>query len=346
MTDPSAPPSVLAKTLVIAFSLAATFALCEVLLRIYLVDHTVYDIEMLRYATLIKHESPNPLVGHVHAPNARAHLMDADVQINSDGLRDGEHAAARDDRYRIIFLGDSLTFGWGVEQDETFKTRLEAALNRRYPTEIINFGTGNYNSEQEVNLFLEKGLKYRPDKVVVFYFINDAEPTPKKARLAFLYHSRLVTLAWSRLHALESNLGDRGEFYRTYYADLYRPDAPGWKNAQAALRQLRDVCAANGIALQVVLLPELHSLQEYPFSNEHAVVTNYLRSIGVPVLDLAPRFTDQGQPMQLWVAPDDAHPNALAHKLIAEKAEDFIADRTPPSQRNSPQRNTEVTEDR
>ena len=331
MTDPTPRLSVLAKTLVILFSLAATFALCELMLRVYLVNHTVYDVEMLRYATLIKSESPNPLIGHVHAPNAQAHLMDVDVRINPDGLRDAEHPTARDGRYRIIFLGDSLTFGWGVEQDQTFKTLLETALNRRYPTEIINFGTGNYNSEQEVNLFIEKGLKYRPDKVVVFYFINDAEPTPKKASMAFLYHSRLVTLAWSRLHALESNLGDRNNYYRTYYADLYRPDAPGWKKAQAALQQLRDVCAANGIALQVVLLPELHSLREYPFSNEHAVVATYLRSIGVPVLDLAPKFTDQAEPMRLWVAPDDAHPNALAHKLIAEKAEDFIAERPPPS---------------
>jgi lysophospholipase L1-like esterase len=330
MTGKKPGPSALVKSLVILVSLVATAAMCELLLRVYLVNHAVYDIEMLRYATLIKNASPNPLIGHVHAPNAQADLMNVDVQINSDGLRDAEHAIARDDRYRIIFLGDSLTFGWGVEQDQTFKTLLEAALNRRYPTEIINFGTGNYNSEQEVNLFVEKGLKYRPDKVVVFYFINDAEPTPTKASMAFLYHSRLVTLAWSRLHALESNLGDRHNYYRTYYADLYRPDAPGWKKAQAALRQLRDVCAANGIELQVVLLPELHSLREYPFSNEHAVVTNYLRSIDVPVLDLAPQFTDQVEPMRLWVAPDDAHPNALAHKLIAERAEDFIAQRSTP----------------
>lgn len=323
----SRSPSFLAKTLVIALSLLATAAVCEVLLRVYLQTHTVYDIEMLRYATLIKRESPNPKIGHVHEPSAQAHLMDVDVQINSDGLRDGEHAVEHDGRYRIAVLGDSLTFGWGVAEPDTFATRLETALNRRYPTEILNFGTGNYNSEQEVNLFLEKGLKYKPDKVVVFFFINDAEPTPRKADWAFLYRSRLVTLAWSRLHALESNLGDRGSFYRTYYADLYRPDAPGWQRAQAALRQLRDVCAERGIALQVVLLPELHSLVEYPFSNEHQVVADYLRSIGVEVLDLAPQFRDQTRPMELWVAPDDAHPNARAHELIAKHAEEFIAKR-------------------
>lgn len=320
-------PSLVARVLVVVAGLLLTGGLCEILLRIYLLNHTVYDIEMLRYATLIKTEADSPLIGHVHRPNASAHLMDVDVRTNSDGLRDVEHPTAHADRYRIVFLGDSLTFGWGVSEPETFTTRLETALNKRYPTEIINFGTGNYNTEQEVNLFLEKGLKYHPDKVVVFYFINDAEPTPRKAHFAFLYESRLVTLAWSRLHALESHLGGRQNNYRTYYADLYHPDAPGWQRTRAALQRLRDVCAEHGIELQVVVLPELHELQHYPFEKEHAAVVSFLQSIGVSVLDLTPMFKNETDPMRLWVAPDDAHPNAIAHDLIAQYALNFLAQR-------------------
>jgi lysophospholipase L1-like esterase len=319
--------SLAARVVVIALSVLVTAAVCELLLRVYLIDHTVYDIEMVRYATLIKVESPNPLIGHEHRPNASAELMDVSVRTNSDGLRDVDHSEAHGDRYRIIFLGDSLTFGWGVNEAETFTSHLEAALNERSPTEIINFGTGNYNTEQEVNLFLEKGLKYHPDKVVVFYFINDAEPTPKKAPFAFLYESRLVTLAWSRLHALESHLGGRQNNYRTYYADLYQPEAPGWQRARAALLRLRDVCAERGIELQVVVLPELHELQAYPFKKEHEAVVSYLRGIGVPVLDLTPMFNNETDPMRLWVAPDDAHPNAVAHELIAKYALDFLSQR-------------------
>lgn len=326
---PTRRVSLAGRALVILLSLLATATVCELLLRVYLINYTVYDIEMVRYATLVKTEAANPLIGHEHQPNVSATLMDVDVRTNSDGLRDVEHPTAHGDRYRIIFLGDSLTFGWGVNEPDTFTARLEAALNQRYPTEIINFGTGNYNTEQEVNLFLEKGLKYHPDKVVVFYFINDAEPTPKKARFAFLYESRLVTLAWSRLHALESNLGDRQNNYRTYYADLYHPDAPGWQRARAALQRLRDVCVEHGIELQVVVLPELHELQHYPFEKEHMAVVSFLRSIGVSVLDLTPLFKDETDPMRLWVAPDDAHPNALAHDLIARYALDFLAQRTP-----------------
>ena len=319
--------STLTHALIALFGVFVAALIGELLVRLYARTHTLYDVEMTHYALALKADSPDPLIGHVHTPNRSATLMNVPVRINSDGLRDVEHAVAHDDRYRIIFLGDSFTFGWGVSEPETFKSRLEAALNQRYPTEIINFGTGNYNSEQEVHLFLQKGLKYRPDKVVVFYFINDAEPPRAKAPFPFLYHSDFITFFWSRLHAVTFDLGDGSRGYKGYYTNLYEPGAPGWARAQAALLQLKQVCAENGIELQVVLIPELHTLQDYPFAAEHKLVTDFLRSNDIAVLDLAPLFDDQTEPRRLWVADDDAHANALGHRLIAERSLDFIAQR-------------------
>ena len=82
---------------------------------------------------------------------------------------------------------------WGVEKTETFEYLLEQALNQFEPTEILNLGVGNFNTSQSVNLFRPKGLKYRPDRVVLLYFLNDAEPTPSRARLSWLARSHLVT---------------------------------------------------------------------------------------------------------------------------------------------------------
>jgi len=311
--------------LVVLVSLAVFLLLLELTLRLYLSRQTIYDVEMSRYASELKIESPDPAIGHVHRPGARAHLMGVDVQINADGLRDGEHRRLRDGRRRLVFLGDSLTFGWGVEQDATFAALLERMLDARAPTEVVNFGTGNYNTSQEVALFLDKGLAYEPDEVVLFYFINDAEPTPVKSRWWWLGSSRVATFYWSRVKALWARISP-GASFEDYYADLYREDRPGWVEARRAFERLAEVCAANGIALKVVLLPELHRLAPYAFEREHALVVDFLRSHGIEVIDLAPRFHDAGDPQALWVSRDDAHPNARAHQMIAEATLPFLAE--------------------
>jgi len=308
----------------VVLPLLVFLALMEIGLRAVLRRHTQYDVEMSRYGLELKQPSENPRIGHVHRPGAHARLMDVDVQINSEGLRDDELPRERGAARRLVFLGDSLTFGWGVERTQTFEHRLEQRLSEALgPTEIVNFGTGNYGTTQEVQLFLEKGLAYAPDAVVLFYFINDAEPVPARSRGWWLAHSRAMTFFWSRLRTLESRGGPSGG-YREYYASLYADDAPGWRDARASLLELRDVTASHGIRLQVVILPELHELAEYPFAREHAKIRGFLEAIGIPALDLAPRFANEQDPRSLWVAPDDAHPNARAHARIAEYSYDTL----------------------
>jgi len=76
--------------------------------------------------------------------------------------------------------------------------------------------------------------------------------------------------------------------------------------------------------LQVVLLPELHQLDVYPFAAEHRKIMTFLQASHINALDLAPMFADEKNPTHLWVALDDAHPNATAHALIAKYALGFI----------------------
>jgi hypothetical protein len=186
---------------------------------------------------------------------------------------------------------------------------------------------------QEVELFLERGRGYRPEQVVVFWFLNDAEPVPERSSWAFLARSRAVTFYWSRLRRLFAGIFPERSF-REYYAGLYADDPPGWREARAAFLRLAEACREDGIRLQVVLLPELHELASYPFAREHALVADFLRENGIETLDLAPAFADESDPRSLWVAPDDAHPNARAHRRIADASRAFIA--SPGATRRSP----------
>ena len=295
----------------------------EIAVRIYTRTHILYDMEMSRYARDLKLASSDPRIAHVHKPNASARLMGVDVRTNSDGLRDREYPVERNGNYRVIFLGDSQTLGWGVRQEESFESLMEEEINKRAPTEIINFGIGNYNAEQETYLFIEKGLKYRPDQVAVFYTVNDPEPTPQVRHWSLLEESELLSFYWSRVRGLMFHFA-AAENYRDYYASLYRPDQPGWETWKKSIVLLKQICQDRGIKLQVVMLPEPHQLRDYPFEKEYAAVSDFLRANGIEHLDLTPFFKDEAEPARLWVAPDDGHPNAVGHRLIAQYAFDFI----------------------
>lgn len=307
-----------------ALFITSIAVLGEIVIRVYLVFNIVYDVEMTRYANEIK-VTAEPNMGHEHRPSSAATLMGVDVSINSDGLRDREYPIDAGGAHRTIFLGDSLTLGWGVARTDTFEFLLEERLNvdGRRPVEILNFGIGNYNTAQEVALFEKKGLKYRPDQVVVFYFINDAEPTPGRSPWGFLGHSRLVTFYWSRINTVLSRYSGRD--FRSQYSRLYGEGQPGWQSTKAAFVRLKTLCAANGIRLRVVLLPELHDLKNPPFLREYAMVDRFLTQLDVSVLDLTSHFSKVVDPQTLWVALDDAHPNARAHRMIADFAQQFIS---------------------
>ena len=99
------------------------------------------------------------------------------TNINSKGLRDVEHDHKKPDgTFRIIGLGDSFTFGNGVEFNETYLSVLEKRLNaenksRNY--EIIKAGVPGYGTDNELAYLKNEGIKYDPDLVIVLYCLND-----------------------------------------------------------------------------------------------------------------------------------------------------------------------------
>jgi lysophospholipase L1-like esterase len=292
----------------------------ELFVRLIVDDGMQYDLEMWKYANDLKRISDDPLMGHQHQSSRRAKLMGVDFQTNSKGLRDREIPYAKaPEKLRILMLGDSLTVGWGVAVEDTFPKRVERMYAAKgVDAEVINAGVGNYNTIQEVEYFFTEGHKYRPDVVVLNYFINDAEPVPKhhtpsvleQACFACVFISgRVDTLA--RMVKTKQNWGD-------YYVSLYKDgEATGWLNARESIGRLAEYCRTNGVRLFIANLPELHNVKSYPFQKVTDLVREAANSYGAEFVDLLPYVKDQDSP-KLWVAASDPHPNALAHSLIAQ----------------------------
>src|ERR1700730_12834131 len=96
-----------------------SFGASEAMLRVKNASMKNYDIEMWRYSKELKTHSDNPSLGHVHLKHRSALLQGVTIRTNEWGLR-GPPLAARDPgKRRILFLGSSITLGWGVPEDET-----------------------------------------------------------------------------------------------------------------------------------------------------------------------------------------------------------------------------------
>lgn len=99
------------------------------------------------------------------------------VDTNSNGLRDYEYPIIKPEKaYRILVLGDSFTFGEGVEMEKGYTKALEKRLNssnkdRRY--EVINASAFDWGTSEEYLYLKHYGLRFKPDMVVLGFFIGN-----------------------------------------------------------------------------------------------------------------------------------------------------------------------------
>jgi len=305
-------------------SLVVALALGEMLVRAAFHRSMDFDMEMWKYATQIKIASTDPRVVHEHRPNGAAFLMGVEVSTNSFGLREaGRTKAKPPSTYRIVALGDSTTMGWGVAQDMTYPAQLERMLNAKPPKgfredlryEVLNLGIGNYNTSQEVLRLRSLGLALDPDLIILGYFINDAEPTPKPNRGFLIERSYLFAFVASRIRFVKPGTGN----YLDYYRNLYGENQPGWKASQAALGDLALIGRERSIPAMMFIIPEMHDLSDrYPFAGIHRRLEEVGATLGLPVVDLLPVFNGRKPESALWVSPLDAHHNAEAQELLAK----------------------------
>jgi len=128
---------------------------------------------------------------------------DYHFKINSAFMRDDEISLEKgENTVRVLCLGDSITEGSEVDNDGTYPNLLEKELNKLNlgkHFEIYNCGVGDYGIRQELLFLREIGLKYKPDIVILGYYVNDGRGfIPRKAInprlpiLQFLKKSRFI----------------------------------------------------------------------------------------------------------------------------------------------------------
>jgi len=277
--------------------------------------------------------SPHPLYGWAHRPGTRGRFVgpgwDVEVRINSHGLRDVEHAYERtsSDRRRLLLLGDSFGWGFGVEQEET----LTAVLGRLCPDwEFVNASVSGWGTDQEYLYYREEGRRYAPDAVVLLIYANDVLELSRDHMYGYpkpyfaVEEDRLVLrnvpvpertpgqrlYTWLAAHSFVAHrllavtrIGVAIDVGGSTQLDL--------AVSERLLRRFARELRAEDVAFRWVLIPMEPALAD--------VYRAVGRAEGVPVLDLAASFETARAHGETLTLPDNPHWNAAGHRLAARE---------------------------
>jgi lysophospholipase L1-like esterase len=105
----------------------------------------------------------------VYGWSPRPDYQSTDIRINSQGMRaDHDYTIDKDPaRLRVLFVGDSFTWGEDVANEDTFAARLERVMPE---AESLNLAVHGFGTDQQLIRLRREGLPYRPDVVILGFY--------------------------------------------------------------------------------------------------------------------------------------------------------------------------------
>lgn len=252
------------------------------------------------------------------------------TKLNSYDCRDHEWVSPKPPGVkRIAYLGDSFTYGWGVEDvADRFADRLQSKFDAQRPgtVEVMNVAKPGWGTGDHVQRLPDILNRFDPDEVVLCYVLNDIEdliprpaefdPTrPPEPTWFNPDTSCFLDFLWRRvwLPRLPSVRG-----YPDWLVDGYA-EASVWNTQRARLLQLKDFCSERGATFRVALLPYVREGGvRFDGTKLRVQMNDFLTGQGVQVLDLGTTIANV-DPQALMVNRGDAHPNGRAHELFADR---------------------------
>ena len=123
----------------------------------------------------------------------------------------------------VVVLGDSYTFGYGIDDGQEYPALLRTALAGRF--EVVNLGMGGWGLTQEIRRFYELGQLYQPVAVVLQFTGNDpfenlSFPVTRIEQGRFSFHAAPGTLAWVKRLVSDSVI-QRSQLYNLLRQQIY-----------------------------------------------------------------------------------------------------------------------------
>ena len=298
------------KNILLLLVFLGTFLLiAELSIRITYGVRLVYEVDNELYWKLKPNQIGHPDFG---LPTA---------SINSDGFRGKEIPPPHN--CNILVLGDSYSFGWGVLDNETYPSLLDAFMGSS--TEVINAAIPGYGLFQENILFKRIYPNLNPDVVILLLNKHDLVRTPftnESAKEKYLLHitlrkkiGRYSELSKFVSQKINRAFGTRLGIDSLNYVSEYQDFKTLWANQQHYIEEMTAILAKDNKKLYLILYPP--KINNQTASAEfYNTITNSVGSniVFIDDLDNANLTAEEAH-----ISATDWHPSALAHQLIATR---------------------------
>jgi len=271
-------------------------------------------------------------------------LQEGSIRINSLGLRGRDYPFPKpSNSKRVLMLGDSFTYGFGVSDDTAiFPSLLEKQLNAELTAEgttieILNGGVPGSLTDDWVDLLLRIKDLSDLDIILMVFFLRNGSRTgsmgaffsPIRRELEDR-HQEMSLYQYSYIFRLYQDSRDRAylsEKYSKALNDSYfggPEETEEWEIAKANILRIKAIAEEMDAKVGLVVFPALVELNEnYPFREICEMIAQYGTENDIPTHNLLPAFMGQDGP-ELWVSSYDQHPNPAAHQIASDSMLPFL----------------------
>lgn len=313
-----------------------TFLFCTVLLEVILRFYGYGNLEVYQPdASLYWKLKPNQdcFTKVDHKP----------VHINSHGTRGPEFSPAKPaNTFRVISLGDSRTFGWGLSGPETYSELLQRSLNGTLSggkrVEVINAGVNAWSYPQMLVYLREVALGFQPDAVIIgeanlwTQFSENNSPEFVKKFMTRVRLKNLLRRSAIYHFVVEVKLKDFYEKHRAKFIPVDPRTDQMFKEQQQkdpdaifrrAIEQTCELALSNHVKPFLLFIPTADDLASTNRSEILRVKTEVSQALNVPLVDMTPDLRGAGK--ELYLEGDTVHLNARGNQLVAARLVEAIS---------------------
>lgn len=285
----------------------------------------------LRYPNQIDMWRPDSIAGYANKRDFRS-LSFGTVRIvtNEHGFRGARPTPLEGGgKLRIFGVGDSVMWGTGLEEEDTFLGVLERLLAESgTEAEVVNAGVGGFSTVQEYLFFESVVLPFRPDIVLLGLCFNDLLPTEDPHGTVRAVYTRYLNALLERpdngLSAVEKQVASR--FLETlatadHVWSAVRPFALSPLEHAALSKALIEYplsamgsrCRAEGIRLIGLVFPTKERMPMFERYNE--IFRRALEREGIEFLDFSSVLRGEGDEPKTLDGQEGVYERFVREKL-------------------------------